>query len=439
MKARVVVPPLNELLRSWIPPFGILFGLGAFCLSWLLMIAGGVKTSPDTGVPLWIQLAWVHTLAIGFFTMTALSVLFHVMPAFTGTPWKNETLARKLLPILALGVAGIIGFFLSDFSSFWIWGFPLAAGAIFLWGLLFFSALVRGIVKRRAVRSPLAIFLLPAAFLMLTVSLGLVMGIHLGFPPPPGWIVSRGIPVHLAMGLLGWLTILLWIVSSRTQQPILGVHSTHPARIQGAVGLMMAGLALYIPGQFFFSSILCSSGALIMVLASLVYLAESIVLLYRASSPHPVLWAWWATGVAGLFASLVAGILFLLADFQEAPDLFVYLAMMAWIQPFLLGHLHQIGVRLLATIVRGPEDQTPPSRLLSDFHAWGFWSLYLSGMLTGLVGVGLQNGVWIEIAGTLGVLSSIILFLHIGRIIRKCRMLPALPLPPVTLIRFPPS
>lgn len=57
---------------------------------------------------------------------------------------------------------------------------------------------------------------------MTTASLGLVMGIHLGIPPPPGWVVSQGIPLHMAMGVLGWLTILLWIVSSRTQQPILG-------------------------------------------------------------------------------------------------------------------------------------------------------------------------------------------------------------------------
>lgn len=109
------------------------------------MIAGGIEAPPDTGVSIWFKLAWVHTLAIGFFTMTALSVLFHVMPAFTGTQWKNEPLARKLLPALALGTAGVIGFFLAGFSPFWLWGFPLTAGSVLFWGLLFFSSFFRGI------------------------------------------------------------------------------------------------------------------------------------------------------------------------------------------------------------------------------------------------------------------------------------------------------
>ena len=429
----------GDLLRSWIPPFGILFGLGAFSFSWILMIAGGIMTSPDSEIPLRFQLAWIHTLAIGFFTVTALSVLFHVMPAFTGTSWKNEKPARKMLPVLALGFIGITGFFLGGFSPLWLWGFPLAAGAILVWGILFFQSSLAGIRGRAHQRPPLAAFLLPAGFLMATAALGLAMGLRLGAPPPPSWIYSRGIPVHMTMGLLGWLTMLLWTVSSRTQGPILGTRSAHPSRIPVALGLLAVGLAVFLPGQFFFSGMLRTGGMLLIASGALVYLLESVSLLLRSSSPHPVLWAWWATGIAGLFASLATGATLFLTDSGISRNLFVYLVLAGWIQPFLLGHLHQIGVRLLATLVRGPEDETPPSRLLSSPHAWGFWALYLSAFTAGLIGIGQQNGTGLEIAGTLGILSAILLFHHLYRMIGRCRNLPATQPHPATFIRFPES
>lgn len=53
---------------------------------------------------------------------------------------------------------------------------------------------------------------------------------------------------------------------------------------------MMTGLAFFLPGQFFFSGILRSGGALIMISGVLLCLAESVSLLRRALSPHPVLW-----------------------------------------------------------------------------------------------------------------------------------------------------
>lgn len=89
------------------------------------------------------------------------------------------------------------------------------------------------------------------------------------------------------------------------------------------------------------------------------------------------------------------------------PDLFVYLTMMGWIQPFLLGHL----------------------RL-------GFLGSLSSGYGTGLFGIGLQSGRVIGIAGRLGAFSAILLLLHIAWMIRKCPMLPVLPPPTETLIRF---
>jgi hypothetical protein len=63
--------------RFWIPPLplaaGLVFQLGA----WALVIADAV--APGAG----LELAWVHAVAVGWLSATALAVLLHVVPAFT--------------------------------------------------------------------------------------------------------------------------------------------------------------------------------------------------------------------------------------------------------------------------------------------------------------------------------------------------------------------
>lgn len=435
---RTLSGALDSLLRSWIPPFGILFGLLAFLFAWVILFFAGKGMTPRAGIPVRLELVWIHTMAIGFMTVTAISVLFHVMPAFTGTSWKHERIARNTLPPLALGFLGMTGSFLTRNASFWAWGFVLAAGAILLWVGLFFYSLLEGRTRLRDAGSPMALFLIPVGFLALTATLGLSMGMLLAFPPTPSWIFVRGIPVHMASGLLGWLTALLWIVSSRTRRPILGTRSPNPAWLPVALALLAGGLILFLLGRLWMNGLVQKGGGLLAGAGILLELADSVRLLRRASSPHPVLWAWWATGVAGLSGSLIAGATVLLTNAPRAPELFVYLLLAGWVQPFLLGHLHQIGVRLLATLVRGPEDQTPPVRLLSTPLSWGFWGLTLLAILAGLWGTGAGSGPLLELSGILGILSSGLLLLHLVRMIDRCRKLPSAPPPRPTLIQFPP-
>lgn len=421
-----------RLLGSWIPPFGIVCGLCAYSVSWGLLLKAGTGNGPS----LFEKLAYIHTLTIGFFTLTALSILFHVMPAFTNTPWKKEKAARKTLPLLAAGWIGTTAFFLGGFRMVWAWGILLVVTAIFLWGSLFFLSMGQAAGKKPPAGSPLKFFLLPASFLMGTALLGGIMGGELAAGKPAAWIQSTGIPVHMSMGLLGWLTVLLWIVSSRTQRPILGAQSRHPGRVSFAIWLMGAGVILIAGSKIAGNGLTLQAGFFFVAGAVLLYLADAVGILARSSPPHPVFRAWWATGIAGLFASAMAGLWLVLRGFPRDADIFVYLVLVGWIQPFLLGHLHQIGVRLLATLVRGPQDMTPPYQILSGRLSWMFWATYVMAALSGLAGVAFSDGRFLMLAGGIGILSFFLLAAHILHMIGKCRSLGEATGAAPALIRF---
>lgn len=429
--------PGSRLLGSWIPPFGIVSGLCAFAFSWILLLRSGLRTAGGHGPSLFEKLAFVHTLAIGFFTLTALSVLFHVMPAFTNTPWIKEKTARKTLPILAAGWIGMTVFFLEGFRPVWAWGIFLVAAALLLWGSLFFLSMGKYLEKKGLSGSPLLFFLLPVGFLTGTALLGGTMGEELASGRPQNWIQTIGIPVHLAMGLLGWLTLLLWIVSSRTQKPILGAHSRHPERVSLSIWLLGAGVMLFAAGQITGNGLPEKSGFIFMGIAVFLYLSDAFGLLFRSSAPHAILRVWWATGTAGLLASALAGGWLVLHGFYQDTTVFVYLVLVCWIEPFLLGHLHQIGVRLLATLVRGPQDMTPPAKILSDRFSWLFWLTDVLAALSGLAGVSFSNSPLLILSGSIGILSSILLGGHIHHMINKCRSMKDTDGIPPTLVPFP--
>ncbi len=425
---------LTVLLGSWIPPFGILFGLFAYASSWIILLFAGVETTPTTGIPFGFELAWIHTLTIGFFTMIAISMLFHVLPAFTGLPVVNEKAARSTLPFLGLGAIGIVGFFLDRGTRDWAWGFPMGAFAILAWTALFFASLWRGVVQRPALGLRIIFFLLPAGFLLATALFGLWAGTDLVFPPFPDWVVPRVIPAHLSMGLLGWLTLLIWIVTASTHRPILGVAADFPLLVPLASGALAVGLACVVAGRLADLHSIYIVGAVILLLSVLLYLGWSVVLLRKAHPSPPILKVWWITAVSGLGISLFAWAGHLLWGVRL--DLGVFVFMTVWLMPILLGHLHLIGVRLLATLVLGPEDQTPPRRILKPSYSWAFWGTSLGGSLTGLLGVSLSNGKVLVIAGGLGCVSAGLLLLHILAMVRALKALARTAPPPPAFIRI---
>ncbi len=85
--------------RFWIPPVPLAAGVAFQLLGWCLVLLDA--RSPSFG----IELAWVHAVALGWLTITALAVLLHVVPAFTDLEWRGKGVAR--IAVLAVCLAAL--------------------------------------------------------------------------------------------------------------------------------------------------------------------------------------------------------------------------------------------------------------------------------------------------------------------------------------------
>lgn len=73
------------------------------------------------------------------------------------------------------------------------------------------------------------------------------------------------------------------------------------------------------------------------------------------------------------------------------------------------GHLYHIGIRVLATIARGEDDETRPGELLSAPLSWGSWGAFQAAVITGAGGLLAGNGPWVALAGGLGLLGWLLM------------------------------
>jgi hypothetical protein len=78
---------------------------------------------------------------------------------------------------------------------------------------------------------------------------------------------------------------------------------------------------------------------------------------------------WLLAGIASLAAAL--------AGFGSgAGAAAVYVLLVGWIGQMVNGHLYHIGIRLVATMVRGDEDETRPGELLNLPLSWISFGLF---------------------------------------------------------------
>lgn len=345
--------------RHWIPPLGLAFGQLCHGLSWVLALwiamRVGVRTLSLADV------AWIHLVALGWITVTAFSVLLHAIPSFTDVTWRYETLARSALFASAPAIAAFV------MTLLWA---PQATGivATLLAGALLTYLVTAWVTLRQAVRSThrveravarafagtLAIF---AAVVILGVALSwMLSGIRL-----PTAIALLP-PAHADLALFGWLTLLIYGVSARTLQPITGNRSSRP-RLHVIVGTttLLGAPTLAIGSAIGTSWVLWLGGGLIAAGAA-TYISDVCVLLMRATVPHRAPQAFVGAGIVWLAVAVVLGAC-VLAGIPCA-EAFGFVMLAGWVAQFVNAHVFHIGVRLIATIYRGDDDETRPQHLL---------------------------------------------------------------------------
>lgn len=382
--------------RAWIPPAGLVAGHLAYGLSWIVLASAAWQGSPSFG----LELAWVHLVALGWITTVALAVLIHVIPGFTDARWANEGLARGSIPYFAFGVALLtLGFYLNSQALIPIGGtLVCAALAVYLFAAL--RTLARAGIERqeRAIAAALGLTLI---VLGVTAALGYAFTFALG----PGYFIGmlRLAPAHAVLGIVGWLTILATGVSTRTFRPIFGAKSrfvvAHIA-VGGAltIGSLAAALAIALQSGPLLDLSLVAIGA-----GALCYVLDAFDILRRATVAHRPPQAFVAASLSWLLVAVgfVAAARFGAATMPVA----IFVALAGWVGQMVNAHLHHIGIRLVATLVLGDEDETRPQELLEARLSGMTFGAAQVAVFAGAAGTATQHAGLLGVAGTAGLVA----------------------------------
>lgn len=342
--------------KHWIPPGNLALAHLAHGASWAIVFYAA--WSGHFGDPFY-RFAWIHTVALGWITMAALGVLLHAIPTFVDVPWKGDVLARWSLPVYAAGVALLVYAFLERPYLLGIAGVVLFV-ALALYVATAAVTLAGALRGERVQRAVARAFLVTFALLLATAYLGMQLARSLGGETSAGWL-ARFPPVHGNLGMLGWISLLIFGVSMRTFRPITGARTRFPL-VHALVGsLALLGVVCIAFGVGAIGGALFSA-------AVLAYVFDTADILRRSTNRHRLPQAFVVASELWLLFALVAGAQTLLG--KPWQDLYAFALLAGWAGQMLNGHLHHIGVRLIATVFRGEEDETEPQELLVPRLGW---------------------------------------------------------------------
>jgi hypothetical protein len=390
--------------RAWIPPAGLIAGHLAYGLSWLIVASTGLTGALSLGV----ELAWVHLVALGWITTIALAILIHVIPGFTAAKWIHENLGRAAIPVFAVGALLLSAAFgLNSASLLPIAGsVTTAALAVYLFAALQTLARPGAEQQERAVAGALALTLV---ILGLTAALGYAFTLALSRGLFPG--VLRLAPAHAILGIVGWLTILATGVSTRTFRPIFGTKSRVVLAHVFVSGALAAGTVSAALAVALRSTVLLDFSFAAIAAGTLGYVADGLDIACRATIEHRPPQAFaiasllWLVVALGLIAAARLGV--------PAVPIAIFVALAGWIGQLVNAHLHHIGIRVLATLVLGDDDETRPHELLDARLSWLTFASAQLAVLLGAAGLAAAHTGILGFAGFFGFTAFIALSVNV--------------------------
>ncbi len=368
--------------RHWIPPVALVAGQLAHGASWILLLVLALHRPFALGAP---ALGWLHLVALGWLTMTALTILVHVIPGFTDATWRGERIARGALFVFEAAVIVLVFAFWTGATAVLSWAGTLIVLALALYLVPASSTLATAFAGPKTEAAIARALLITLGSLFITVLIGatLAWALALGGPAP---LLSSGPPIHASFGMIGWLTVLVMGVSTRTVRPISGARSRRPWAHIAAGGCEIGGVLLLAVGLTLRTPVVEWIGVLAVVLGALIYVADLLDVLLRATVAHrpPQAFLGAAAGwlIAGLALSVGA------AAGSPSGAAAVYVLLVGWLGQMVNGHLYHIGIRLIATVARGDDDETRPGKLLVAPLSWASFAFFQVAVASGACALG---------------------------------------------------
>lgn len=403
--------------RHWIPPWALAAGQLAHGVSWVLLLLLAAGGTVAVTLP---TLGWLHLVVLGWITLTALAVLLYVIPQFTDATWVGEGLARCSIGAYAVGVVALVAAFWTGAVSVLPWAGALVvlalAGYLVPAGRTLISAF-HAPPREAAIARPLTGTL---ASLAITALLGFALAAALAGHASPALLTSTA-PIHATFGIIGWLTVLIMGVSMRTIRPISGAASRVPGAHIGAGVLEIVGIAALVVGAAMSFDLEEWMGLLAMLAGALVYAGDLVDVLRRATVTHRPPQAFVAAAVLWLIVGLGFGVAFL-AGVPCGPVI-VYVLVSGWIAQMVNGHIYHIGIRLIATVARGDDDETPPEALLVLPLSWISFGLFQIAVAGGAAARLLATPQLLQAAAAAGLAGWVAMMTNVALAARRARTL----------------
>ena len=366
--------------RHWIPPAGLIFAQLAHGASWILLLFAALYGSLAAFD--WYGIAWVHTVALGWATAAALSILLHVVPAFTDAAWRGERLVRACVFVFCAGVALFVG------AALWArpvlpYGALLVVLALLTYSATAVTTLGTALRGERTERAIARAFIITFTFLNVAALIGLALAAFISGIGTPAWVGS--LPAsHATLGLFGWLSLLIFGVSARTVGPIAGNKSRFPWAHIAVGSFTLFGVPLLAIG-IAWQPPLAWVGAALFAGGAAVYAFDIADIMRRATVTHRPPQAFVSAAVIWLTGGLVLGAGTLAGKPWSLAFGFVLLA--GWVGQMINAHIHHIGVRLLLTIYRGEDDETRPQAVLDSRLSWIAFLAFQAAIVLGAAGL----------------------------------------------------
>ncbi|MGH7684562.1 MAG: hypothetical protein ACREMT_09470, partial [Vulcanimicrobiaceae bacterium] len=275
---------MHSRAGDWIPK-DTLAAANVFAgASWIVMLWLALRGVEPGSLP---SLGWVHVVALGWITLAALSVLLHVIGAFLDVEWFAQGVARWAVRAFALGVILlVIGFFGSDRGQ-------IEGAALFTFVALCVYLVPTCITIGRALRGEFRermvarAFLITLSSLFVTAALGAAFGLALKGRLNPTILIALP-AAHAVLGIVAWLSSLVFGVSARTMRAITGVASGIPVAHVATSGLLLLGAILFAVAMATGSPVLSTAGVVLMCAGALFYAVDLFEIFRRRQHPNPV-------------------------------------------------------------------------------------------------------------------------------------------------------
>jgi len=397
---------MSILRNHWIPPFALALGAALNTVSWAIVFAYALVPSQA------LELAWIHTLALGTLTTIALAVLIHVVPGFTDLRWRFERVARTLTSILPVAAIGLI----ASFVAWWSAGIALFAVVVAATIVLYVAVALVTLAKPAADPADRAVAR-ALAFVLTALGATAAVGVLLAFGLLDGSAaLLRLAPIHVVLGLVGWLTLLVVGVSVRTLRPMLGVPSRFPTLHIVASSLLAGGLLATILAVALDPAFVRAALA-ICALGTIPYIVDVVDRMRRGAIAHWAPRAFIASALTWMFVAAVAATL----GFDRVA---VVAALAGWLVQMLYAHLHHIGIRVIATAFLGEDDETRPWELLDARTSAATCAFAQLGVLALVLALSMQAWPALYSAAALfGAMGSLAFGINAARAIHRARAL----------------